>query len=37
MIVAVLANNFLGAIGVIYIIITAVKITRKMPVSRWFF
>jgi hypothetical protein len=37
MIVAVLANNFLGAIGVLYLIIITVKITRKMPVSRWFF
>ena len=37
MIVAVLANNFLPAVGVIYLIIIAVKIARGYPIRRWFF
>jgi hypothetical protein len=37
MILALLANNALDAIGITYIILTTIKIARGYPVSRWFF
>jgi hypothetical protein len=37
MIFAVLANHILDALGVFYIVSVAVKVTRGLPVSRWFF
>lgn len=37
MIVAVLANNFLPALGVYFIVVCAIKITLRYPVKRWFF
>lgn len=37
MIVAVLLDHILDAIGVVFIVITAVKIARGFPISRWFF
>jgi hypothetical protein len=37
MIVAVLADHILDAVGVVYIINLTIKIARGYPVSRWFF
>jgi hypothetical protein len=37
MILAVLANHVIDAIGIIYIVSSTIKIARGYPVSRWFF
>jgi hypothetical protein len=36
-IVGVLLNHILDAVGIYFIIITAVKIARGYPAKRWFF
>jgi hypothetical protein len=37
MIVAVLINNVLPAIGVFQLITVTIKITKRYPIRRWFF
>lgn len=37
MIIAVLANNILPALGTIYIVTCVWKIARSYKMSRWFF
>jgi hypothetical protein len=37
MIVGVLLNHVLDALGIYAIVTTAIKIARGYPVSRWFF
>jgi hypothetical protein len=37
MIVAVLLNHVLDAVGLFYVITVAVKIARGYPAKRWFF
>lgn len=37
MFVALLLTHLLDALGVIYIVSVAVKVSRGFPISRWFF
>jgi len=37
MVVGVLLNHVLDAIGIFYIVSVAVKVSRGFPIGRWFF